>query len=73
MSFTKSLHNLALMVRSMMGSDNISTLREEAESELKHIAGNIQPGGHAVTRLDTAPPGKGVNKMMQKLPLSHKI
>lgn len=73
MQSTKSLHNLHLMIRSMLGAGNISTLRDEAEAELQHIAGMIQPGANAVERLDTAPPGKGVNEMMQKLTLSHKL
>ncbi len=73
MQLTKSLHNLSLMLRAMTGSGNISTLRDEAEAELKHIAGTFHPGINAVERLDTAPPGKGVNEMMRKLSLSHKV
>ena len=64
--------NLMMLLRAMGGSDVITDFRDAAEEEMQHLASLIQPGEHAVTRHNTAPPGKGVNAMMRDMPLAKK-
>ena len=56
------------LLRAMMTSQGVDGFRQSAENEMMRLAGFVSPGEHAVERLDTAPPGRGVNVMMRKIP-----
>lgn len=66
MQLTTTLQNTANIIRAFAGG-GITQFREAAEAELQNLTDTFHPGTHAVERLDTAPPGKGVNVMMKKL------
>lgn len=58
------------------GSGSLSGFRnvlENAEREVSHLSNLIPAGKYAVERLETAPPGRGVNVMIGEMPLRQKM
>ena len=63
------------IARAMLGKGGIRGIRgifEQAEAEVAQLGDLIQAGNHAVERLDTAPPGRGVNVMVRDMPWHQK-
>ncbi|MEO1289988.1 MAG: 4Fe-4S dicluster domain-containing protein [Chloroflexota bacterium] len=71
-----NLNVLYGFVKTVIGNGGVSGVRpllENAEREVAHLGQLVTAGDYAVSRLDTAPPGKGVNVMINDMPLSEKL
>ncbi|MCG8350608.1 MAG: 4Fe-4S dicluster domain-containing protein [Chloroflexales bacterium] len=67
------ISSIISLTRAMTTSQGVDGFRQAAENEMMRLAGIVPAGDNAVERLNTAPPGRGVNVMMRKMPFSKKI
>lgn len=65
--------NMVRLLRAMAGAGGIETFRDAAEQEVMRLGQLIPASPHAVERLNTSPPGGGVNTMVRTMPLKTKM
>lgn len=68
-----NLANLMTAVRALAGAGGVSAFRDRAEAEIQKLEALVPAGPRAVQRLQTAPPGRGVNVIMGSLSLRQKL
>ena len=64
------------LIKAMVGAHGVTGFRsiiENAEREVAYLEQLVPAGRFAVERLDTAPPGKGVNVMVRDMPWKQKL
>ncbi len=64
------------LAAAMSGSSGVQGFRsviENADNEVAYLGQLVPAGDYAVERLDTAPPGQGVNVMVRDMPWKQKL
>ena len=69
----KGLWSFAQVFTGVGGLKGIRHVIEQAEQDVMHLGELISSGDQSVSRLETGPPGGGVNVMVKEMPLREKL
>lgn len=65
--------NVLRMIRTMAGGGSVASFRDVAEQEMMRLSNLLPAGENSAERLNTAPPGRGVNNMIKIMPIRKRI